>query len=210
MVVVPLDEVVDGGVAVSRTRARGAAGQPLLCEAGEEDLVAPLALEEDVLQEVGLAAEAEAVEEVMGSGVAGVGEGGDSMFAEGAEEVIEEGCHGLSHEAAALEGAGEGEAELDLAAVVLEVKGAVAHEGIGGGVGEGDLGPGARRVEGGCLEAAQEDAGVVQGEGRGPALVARDLGVGSVVGEGREVGLAEGTQDGARGAKDEAHGGRGG
>jgi hypothetical protein len=67
-------------------------GRPLAVEDGEDEFVAPGALEDLGLAEVGPLAHAEATEEGGGGGVAGVGAGEDAVGAELGEGEVDEGA----------------------------------------------------------------------------------------------------------------------
>jgi uncharacterized membrane protein YoaK (UPF0700 family) len=90
-------------------------GRPLAVEDGEDEFVAPGALEDLGLAQVGLFARAEAAEEGGGCGVAGIGAGEDTVGAELGEGEVDEGAGRLGRVTLAAGVGVEDITDLDLA-----------------------------------------------------------------------------------------------
>ena len=104
-------------------------GGPLAIEDGEDEFLAPLALEDLGLAEVGLLAHAEAAEEGCRGVVSGVGAGEDAVGAEVGEGEVDEGPGRLGRVALAGRVGVEDVAELDLMMVdAPQAKGQVAEQ----------------------------------------------------------------------------------
>lgn len=180
----------------------GSPGRPLPREQGEDELVAPRALEEDVLDVVSLLAEAEAAEESVRRLVERVGHGVDAVDLAFRQQPIEHAADGFAGDAAALLGRREGEAELDLARIGQEVEGQIAEQRVGLEIGDGDLKPGVGDRERALALPLPEAQAVFPAEAL-LALVAGHLGVGPVGRERRDVALLEGAKSQPRGDEGE-------